>query len=194
MSAGSTRIGTRERWNLQLTLNHAGRQLWEHRERLICIKKRGESAEHVAMKVLAYVLLFRPGLAIEASADQHYKPDVLLRDRDGHAIIWADCGATSVRKLDTISARNRRTQITIVKAHLKELASFKRSAIKSLRCPDRVCWWAFRDHFVTELAHRFGGRHSLEVSVAAVAGEPPNHIYVTLDGETLDSPVIRLTG
>ena len=192
MSAGSTRVGTRERWNFQLTLNHAGRELWEHQERLICVKKRGESAEHVTMKVLAYVLLFEPGLAIEASADQHYKPDVVLLDEQGHAVIWADCGTTSVRKLDAISAKNRRTRITIVKAHRRELASFKRSAEKSLRFPERVCWWAFRDHFVHELATRFTGRHRLDVSVAASAGQPPNHVFISIDAETFDSPLVRL--
>ena len=29
MSAGSTRVGVREKWNLELTLNHAGRRVWE---------------------------------------------------------------------------------------------------------------------------------------------------------------------
>jgi len=194
VSAGSTRVGVREKWNLELTLNHAGRKAWDHTERLIVLKKRGESAEHVAMKVLAYLLLYQDGLAIEASADQHYKPDVVLLDDQGQPRIWADCGTTSVKKLDKISAKNRLTLITIIKTHVTELKSYKKAAASSLRRPEQVRWWSFQDHFVTDLAQRLRGRHTIEASVSPEPEDPdlPSHIYLIVDGEPIDSPVLRL--
>ncbi|MBI5547789.1 MAG: YaeQ family protein [Deltaproteobacteria bacterium] len=173
---------------LEVRLSHPKRGFPEVRQRLFLSKKRGESLDHVLMKLLAWLLLYDPALRIELSAEQHYKPDLVRLDERGEPLQWIDCGSTSLRKLDRIASRNRSTTIDIVKPTERELRLFKAAADHKVAHPERVRYFAFRDGFLAELGELVHSRHDLEATI----GGDPETIGLTVDGTRLESPVVRL--
>ena len=158
------------------------------RARLFLVRKRGEWLDPVLMKLLAYVLFFHPGLQVEASAEQRYKPDLLRLDERGDPVQWIDCGSTALRKLDRITRRNRKTPIDIVKRGERELRLFKDAADRKIERPERVRYYAFADGFVERLGERLQGRHLVRAEVDAAR----SRLRLVVDGEPLETPVVRL--
>lgn len=174
---------------LEVQLHDPARGYPDVRERLFLTKKRGESLDHVLMKLLGWLLFYHPELKVEVSAEQHYKPDLVRFDERGAPLQWIDCGQTSLRKLDRIATRNRKTTIDIVKPTERELRLFKAAADARIERPERVRFFAFRDGFLDELAGLVQSRHALEAFVDA----GPRSIELEIDGSArLASPVIRL--
>ena len=173
---------------LDVRLHHAARGVGDLRERVFLTKKRGESLDHVLMKLLSWLLFYHPELRIEVSADQHYKPDLVRLDERGAPLQWVDCGQTALRKLDRIASRNRKTTIDIVKPSARELRLFKDAADAKITRPERVRYFAFRDGFLDELAALIRSRHQIEATVEGDAAS----IALTVDGTLVSSPVVRL--
>lgn len=181
-------LGLKLQLVLDVRLHHAALGVSELRERVFLTKKRGESLDHVLMKLLSWLLFYHPGLRIEVSADQHYKPDLVRFDERGAPLQWVDCGQTALKKLDRIARRNRKTLIDIVKPTERELKLFKDAADSRIARPERVRYFAFRDGFLTELAGLVHGRHEVEATVVGDA----EAIELAVDGVQLASPVVRL--
>lgn len=181
-------VGLRLKLNISLTLNHEPQNLYGVERRLILVKGRGESMRHVLMKLLGYLVCYHDELRIEMSAQQHYKPDLLRLNERGDPLQWIDCGQTTLRKLDRISQRNHETMIDIIKATPGELKLYKAQADRRLCYPERVRYWSFEPGFVELLGERIHGTHEL---VATVGGEY-RALYLLLDGESLNSPIISL--
>jgi uncharacterized protein YaeQ len=173
---------------LEVRLHHAARGVHDHRERVFLTKKRGESLDHVLMKLLSWLLFYHPDLRIEVSADQHYKPDLVRFDERGAPLQWVDCGQTALKKLDRIASKNRKTLIDIVKPTERELRLFKDAADSKVSRPERVRYFAFRDGFLNELAELIHTRHEVEATVRGDA----EAIELVVDGVAVSSPVIRL--
>jgi uncharacterized protein YaeQ len=183
-------LGLRLQLQIELEIENEAVGARRASERLFLVKKPGESLEHVLMKLLSYVLFFDPGLEVEASAEQHYKPDLLRLDERGEPVQWIDCGSTSLRKLDRITQRNRRSFIDIVKPSERELRLFKEAADRKLERPERVRYWAFADGFLDRLAERIHGRHGVRARVDAAR----SRLELEVDGEPLATPIVSLVG
>lgn len=153
--------------NLDVVLNHMPQDLWGVETRVFLRKGRGESLDHVVMKLLSYLLFYHEDLRIEASANQHYKPDLLRLGDQLQPVQWVDCGQTSIRKLDVISRRNRDTFIEIVKPTPGALAAYHLQAIPRLARPERVRFWSFHDGLVRQLCELLHGRHTLHATVTS---------------------------
>lgn len=178
------------RIQVDLVLSHEAAGAWGVEERLFVDKKAGESLTHVLMKLCSYMAFYRPGLAIEVSADQHYKPDLVRFNDDNEPVQWIDCGKTALRKLDKITKKNRLTRITIVKPTRYELERYKALADKRLELPERVDYVTFRRGFLEELAALMGPRVRIEANVPGAGG----HLYIMIGGRPIDTPIVRLTG
>ena len=100
-------LGIRRRYVLDVTLNNLYTQHFGVEHRLFLEKLAGESIQHVVMKLLTWLITYRPGLEIEMPIGEHYKPDLVRRDEAFQVTQWADCGQTSLTKLDAIVARHR---------------------------------------------------------------------------------------
>jgi len=181
-------LGLRLQLQIDLQLDNPAVGAQGVRERVFLLKKRGESLDHVLMKLLAYGLFYSPELKIEVSAEQHYKPDLLRVDERGEPVQWVDCGSTALRKLDRITRRNRKTVIDIVKRTERELRLFKESADERIDRPERVRYWAFADGFIERLGERVRGRHTLRM----VVDEQRTRLVLWLDEELLETPIIHL--
>jgi hypothetical protein len=78
--------------------------------KLIMARDSGESEQHLAMKLLAYLLYFDREPTIELSVGQHYKPDLaIMNGRD--VTLWVDCGDVGPHKLHRITTSNRKAEV-----------------------------------------------------------------------------------
>src|SRR5258707_714666 len=66
--------------------------------KLIMDSHIGESNRHIVLKVLGWLLFWRPDLEIEKCADQHYMPDLLAGPDPRRPDLWIDCGDTTLKK------------------------------------------------------------------------------------------------
>lgn len=130
-------------------------------ERQIIVMRTGESLEHIAMKILSYILYHDRKPQIEASADQHYKPDLLCME--GYDVtLWIDVGDTAIRKLDKIATKNKRAEIVIVKANKTALAAYKRHADRRIKYPRRIRYITFTGDLVGRMAAQLKTRNRIE--------------------------------
>lgn len=179
-------LGLRTTLRLDLAIDHAPPGPAGVRERVTLEKRAGESADHVLLKLLGFALHHRPGLAIEASADQKYKPDLLLADPDGTVRLWIDCGHVGPHKLAEVLRRNRAAEVVVLKATERQARLFASSAAKRLRATDRLRLEAFRDGFLAELGELVADRGRLEVRVGGEA------VRISAEAGTVESPVIAV--
>lgn len=179
----------RLRLNIAMTLNHVPLDLYGEEPRQFLRKRSGESQRHVIMKLLSYMVFYHEDLQIEASASQHFKPDLVRFDGQGRPVQWIDCGQTSLQKLDKISRKNKLTYIDIVKATPGELANYKSQADTRLRQPERVRYWSFTAGFIERLGELCRARHSIVATITAGY----EHIYVRVDDtHELDAEIVWL--
>ena len=91
--------------------------------KIIVGQKEIESARHVLLKFLAYVLFFRERVQIEArlhNDDIPFEPDIVALDYSLHPILWVECGDCSVAKLDKLAVKVPESEIWVVKRSRSE--------------------------------------------------------------------------
>lgn len=160
-------VGMRMTLNLDVVLNHMPQDRYGIETRVFLRKGRGESLDHVVMKLLSYLLFYHEDLRIEASANQHYKPDLLRLGDHLQPVQWVDCGQTSIRKLDVISRRNHDTFIEIIKPTPGALQAYHLQAHPRLARAERVRFWSFDSGLVSRLCETLHGRHTLHATVTS---------------------------
>lgn len=178
-------LALRSRLVLEVTLHHGPTGRFDQRTRLFLAKQVGESMAHVAMKLLAWLLHHEDGLVVEASAGQHYKPDLLAADAQGRPRLWIDCGSTSIRKLGEIVRRNPDARFVIVKPYPLALRRYAALARTRLGALPQVRFTAFDDGFVDALAARLQTRHRIEATVPETA----DALYLEVDGAAMHTRV-----
>jgi len=154
--------------------------------KLVMARAAGESEQHLAMKLLAYLLYFDRQLTNELSVGQHYKPDLALVDgRD--VTLWVDCGVVGPHKLDRITTANRNAEIVVVKPDRRSAHSCRTVADRRVRSPERIRIIAFDDGFVDRIAHALSTRTEL----AATTQNEPGRIRIEINGAKCESAIHR---
>jgi len=107
--------------------------------RLVLVKRREESAEHVIQKALLWAMLLPeyPDLRVEVPLPRpiRYKPDLLALDAMDEPLFWGECGEVSVEKLRFLLSRFRRTRFVFSKwnARLEPFAALIEEALPERR-------------------------------------------------------------
>jgi uncharacterized protein YaeQ len=158
--------------------------------KLIMDSRIGESDRHVVLKVLGWLLFWRPDLQVEKSADQHYQPDLIAGEDLRRPDLWIDCGDTTLKKLDKISTTNSRALIVLVKAERSEMVRYAAMAEKKIRRNERVAYVAFDPGFVDGLGAKLGRTNELTFSVDRTALS----LDITLNATPFRSAVHILPG
>lgn len=107
-----------------------------HGQQVVFVKKSYESTEHVLMKALLWALYLPdyPGLVVEVSVGDRYKPDLVALDEHGEARFWAEAGEASTAKIRSLARRYRRTHFALAKwnASLDPLAAVVTRSLRGL--------------------------------------------------------------
>jgi hypothetical protein len=157
--------------------------------KLVLGRGAGESARHILLKLCGWLLFWRPGLMVERSAEQHYKPDLLLEGDSsdpagpaaaGQPVLWIDCGVTTIRKLDRVATKNHHALIVIIKSEIGELRRYHAMADGKVRRMERVGFLAFERGFIAALERSLG--HVNDLSFGAELSAPAPSMELTLNG------------
>jgi hypothetical protein len=163
---------------------------WEGagREKLVLESRAGESARHIALKVLAYALFKDDAaplpLRIEQAVGQRHKPDLVAADPDtGTVRLWIDCGQIETKRLGRIAAANPRARVVVVKPTGNEARLYARAAERFLpEIPERralIEFLGFEDGFLDDFLTVLRGVNDLDIRRPA-----PDYLVVTLNGES----------
>ncbi|MSP59764.1 MAG: hypothetical protein EXR72_05370 [Myxococcales bacterium] len=156
----------------------------EATEKVMTARHPSESAEHLALRVLAWCLLneeriaFGPGLSTPDAAD------LWTHDLTGRLLTWIECGTAQGEKLRKVVQHHPGAVVHAVFSDARrreelcgELAGWKRAAEVSL--------WTVDAALVSALAAREERRQSWAVTVVG------DHLYIDAGGETFEGAVAR---
>ena len=181
-------LGIRRQLIIDITLNNLNTGHFGIEHRLFLEKKAGESAQHVVMKFLSWLILFRPGLVVERSVGEHYKPDLVRLRPNGDVSDWIDCGQTSLTKLSSIVARHRETQFTIVKSKPSALRHYYQRAVARKKTLEAIQYLSFQSPGINPICAALRKRHK----IVATVGEGPDVLFLSIDGYDSDVRLFRL--
>lgn len=86
--------------------------------KIVIGQRDGESAAHVLLKLLAFVLFYRDRLQVEARLDRDaipFESDVVQLDYQLQPVLWVECGECSVAKLDRLAVKVPEAAIWVLK-------------------------------------------------------------------------------
>lgn len=164
------------------------------REKIVLESRTGESARHIALKILAYVLFKDAAgglpLRIEQGVGQRHKPDLVAVEKETGAVrLWIDCGQIETKRLGRIAAQNTRARIVVVKATVGEARSYARAAARFLPTdPERrvlVSFLGFGEDFLANFLAELRGAN--EFAYIAETSD----LNVTLNGAALFTTLDR---
>lgn len=119
-------LNLRRKWTL-----HA------HDQRVIFIKKAGESAEHVLMKAFLWALYLPeyPAMRVEVRIGDRYKPDLVELGENNAPRFWAEAGQVGKQKIHKLVRRYRGTHFVIARweQRLDPLEAIVREALAGVR-------------------------------------------------------------
>ncbi|MHB1307590.1 MAG: YaeQ family protein [Limisphaerales bacterium] len=84
-----------------------------------------ETAGHVLLKLLAYLIFFRERLQIDPRLDPDeipFEPDLAQLDYSLRPVLWVECGECSVNRLDRLAVKVPEAAIWVVKRSEAEVA------------------------------------------------------------------------
>lgn len=167
----------------------------QDREKLILQARPGESARHIALKLLGYLLYRDFSPVIETGVGWHYKPDLVswegaASDKSvgagaggGQVRLWVECGVVGARKIERVSAWLPPTATLAILRATRSDAFHLRDAIRHRLKPGRAArlHW-FEPGAVDALAGRLDATNHLRWQ----AGEGRLDLRLENRGGTLD--------
>ena len=87
--------------------------------RIIIGQQDSETVQHVLLKLLAYILFYRPRLQLEMDLDRDslpFAPDLVELDYELRPKLWIECGECSMSKLHKLAIKLPDSEFWIVKA------------------------------------------------------------------------------
>lgn len=131
------------------------------KRKMIFFKEETESREHVVLKLMAYLLFYDERLKVEVAVGTHYKPDLAIEGEHGVPEMWIDCGRITLKKIESLAEKFRRTKIIIVKSEKNETLSFRKQAAKRLESFEKVQFVYFDRGFVAAFAEALNRSNDL---------------------------------
>ena len=152
-----------------------------------------ETAAHVLLKLLAYVLFYRERLQIETDLHMDsipFVPDVVQLDYGLRPVMWIECGECSVGKLHKLAVKAPEAEIWVVKRSAAEARALVQAMAKMELRRDRYNLVGLDAGMFDEMCDLLQSRNQL----LWVQGEfdPPN-LQFDFNGLWFDAPfeVIR---
>ncbi|MBS1992395.1 MAG: YaeQ family protein [Cyanobacteria bacterium SZAS LIN-2] len=137
-----------------------------HSEKLVIVAFDNESGEHIALKLLAYLMFIERHPHIDEDAGWHFTPDLIARDEGGDITLWVDCGSVSVKKVDTIATKVRSSiDFYIFRSTEREMDNFYRIIKDKVKHIQNVKCISFDDEFVRGIGACLDRTNNLEAYV-----------------------------
>ncbi len=174
---------TRHEYRLVLSHVDADRHV---EESVIVARHPSETAEHLVLRMLAWCLLRRDGLAFGAGLSDGDASDLQVEVPGGGYALWVECGAADLEKVRRVASQNAGAEVEVVfsgprrRAELLAQLADHRKSTKGL---DRVRLRTVDAALVAALARHEERRQKWTVTIVE------GHLYVEADGEAIDGAV-----
>ena len=132
--------------------------------KIIIGQREGESATHVVLKLLGYLLFFRERLQIEPRLDLDlipYEPDLLQFDYELRPVLWVECGECNVAKLDRLAVKVPEAEIWVIKRSVADAETLLRYMAKEKLRRQRYQLIGLEAELVTELTGLLAARNEV---------------------------------
>jgi len=143
-------------------------------EKLIIGRTELETAEHIVLKLLAYVILFRERLEISPNLhdeDIPFIPGVVQLDYEKRPALWVECSDCTVQKLDKLAVKAHEAEIWVMLRSPDALAQLVRQMTHAKVRKNRYHLVAFEDEMFTEMVRLLHTRNDFYLVQAELA--PP---------------------
>lgn len=181
MALPSTRVEYR------VALSHVDRGV-EVTQTVIAALHPSETREHLALRVLAYCLLYQEGIAFGPGLGDPEAADLWGRDRTGELTLWVECGAADAEKLRRVLQHHGQAAVHAVFSEPRrrqELVDQIAGLPRAPRGLARVTLWSVDPALCAALAARAERRQRWAVTIVG------DHLYIDADGVSLDGAVER---
>ncbi len=142
--------------------------------KVIIAQHDGETLAHVMLRLLAFLIFWRPRLQLESNLhddDIPFVPDLAQLDYSLRPALWVECGECTVAKLDKLAVKCHDAEIWVMKRSLSEveqlLAAMKKGELRN----DRYSLLALDPEMFDEVCGLVQQRN--EVTLFACEFDPP---------------------
>ena len=166
-------------YNLTIDLADIDRSVYETLE-LRVARQPSETAEYMLVRVLAYCLEYREGIALTEGVAAGGEPAVIIRDLTGQTTAWIEVGMPDAARVHRGSKLAGRVAIYTHRDVRQVLAQF---AGEKVHKSEGIPVYAFARDFIDEVAGLIERRTALSVSITE------RELYVTIGDRTLTTTV-----
>jgi uncharacterized protein YaeQ len=142
-----------------------------------------ESAENLAVRVLAYCLEYAEGLSFSRGIADPDEPALAVRDLTGMLRAWIDTGSPDAARLHRASKAAPRV---VVYTHKDPAVLVKQLSGEKIHRAEALELYSFEPAFIAQLVKRIDRRTSFDLSVNE------RHLYLSIGGDTLAGEVTKL--
>lgn len=126
--------------------------------KLVLISGINERADHLALKLAAYLLFWdkqpvvAPSSSHPALLDQEFVPDLMALDMTGALELWIECGATTMNKLDKVARRFSQARIVVLTPTERQARQLREDLNAKIERAPRIEIMAWKDQQFNEFA------------------------------------------
>lgn len=140
-----------------------------------------ESEEYLVARVLAYCLEYADGIAFSSGLSDPEEPTLAVRDLTGAVRVWIEIGSPDAARLHKASKASRRV---VVYTHKDPAQLLRQLEGERIHRADEIEIYSLDRALVAGLADKLERRMAMAISVA------DRHVFVALDGASLDGGVV----
>ncbi|MES2179590.1 MAG: YaeQ family protein [Gemmatimonadota bacterium] len=141
-----------------------------------------ETEEYLMSRVLAYCLEFREGIAFSKGIAEPDVPALSVRDLTGALQVWVEVGAPDAARLHKASKASPRV---VIYTHRDAARLASQLAGEKIHRVEALELYGIDRELIDGLVTRLDRRNAWEMSVT------DRHVYVAVQGDTIEGDIIR---
>lgn len=169
-------------YNLDVQLSDTDRGVYEALAFKVA-QQPSESDEHMVARVLAYCLEYTEGIGFSKGIAEPEEPALFVRDLTGALRTWIDIGSPDAARLHKASKAASRV---VVYTHKDPAQLLRALDGERIHRADALELYALDRSLIDDLVSRRERRTKFDLTVTE------GHLYVSIDGETLEGTVERI--
>ena len=169
-------------YNLDVQLSDTDRGVYETLAFKVA-QQPSESDEHMVARVLAYCLEYTEGIGFSKGIAEPEEPALFVRDLTGALRTWIDIGSPDASRLHKASKAAPRV---VVYTHKDPAQLLRALDGERIHRADALELYALDRALIGELVSRRERRTTFDLTVTE------SHLYVSIDGDTLEGTVERI--
>lgn len=142
--------------------------------KILIPQHEGDTVAHVTLKLLAFLIFWRPRLQLESNLhddDIPFVPDLAQLDYSLRPALWVECGECSVAKLDKLAVKCHDAEIWVMKRSPADAEQLRLAMKKAELREDRYSLLALDAEMFNEVCGLVQQRN--EVTLFACDFDPP---------------------